>query len=125
MALNNDNVLGHFVFYSLSPICTSRSAIQMPDLSGHVRVRDFPLLDAPCRMTATDDTVPNRYNITPLLCGGLTLSYALIPTTLKGWTTEDSGVSRHKGFNLSHLSPVSDYENLALCIVEPIPLRAL
>lgn len=47
-------------------------------------LRDFPLLNAPCspcKMTATDDTVPNRYNITPLLCGGLTLSYALIPTS--------------------------------------------
>jgi hypothetical protein len=38
---------------------------------------------SPGRMTATDDTVPNRYNITSLLCGGLTLSYPLIPTKME------------------------------------------
>jgi len=41
------------------------------------------------------------------------LSYALIPTKLEASGTEESGVSCHKGFNLSHLSPVCDYENLA------------
>lgn len=41
------------------------------------------------------------------------LSYALIHTKLEASGTEESGVSCHKGFNPSHLSPVCDYENLA------------
>jgi hypothetical protein len=81
-------------FHSLSPTCIYgvqskcliSATMRVPAWAGNVAtglsLRDFPLLDAPCRMTATDDTVPNRYNITSLLCGGLTLSYALIPTKL-------------------------------------------
>lgn len=74
-------------FYSLSPTCIYgvqskcliSATMRVPAWAGNVAtglsLRDFPLLDAPCRMTATDDTVPDRYNITSLLCGGLTLSY--------------------------------------------------